>query len=75
MGYYQDTTDRDDGPRKSGNYQSLEIITDAAVPCCGITELATQLHCEQVNLNSEATEKLRSEEKILTIFPGDAGIV
>ena len=67
MGYYQDTTDRDDGPRKSGHYQSLA--------CCGITELATQIPCEQVDLNSEATEKLRSEEKILTIFPGDAGIV
>ena len=75
VGYYQDTTDRDDGPRKSGHYQSLEIIPDAAVPCCGITELAPQLQCEQVDLNSEATEKLRSEEKILTIFPGDAGIV
>ena len=75
VGYYQDTTDRDDVPKKAGHYQSLEIIPDMAVPCCGIAEPATQPQSVQVDTISEPVEKLRSEEKILSIFSDDAGIV
>ena len=74
VGYYQDTTDRDDVPKKAGHYQSLEI-PDMAVPCCGIAEPATQPQSVQVDTISEPVEKLRSEEKILSIFSDDAGIV
>ena len=46
-----------------------------AVPCCGIAEPATQPQSVQVDTISEPVEKLRSEEKILSIFSDDAGIV
>ena len=36
VGLYQDTTDQTVYPRRSGHYQSLEIIPGKSVPCCRI---------------------------------------
>ena len=66
VGYFQDTSDRADLPRRLGHYQSLEIVPNSQVPCCGIS--GTE---DCVDIVDEAVEKVKSEEKILRAFLDD----
>ena len=63
VGYYQDTTDQDEGPKKLGHYQSLEIVKNVDVPCCSIVaEKAVE------NNRDDLVEKIQSEEMVLKTF-------
>ena len=70
VGYYQDTTDQDGGPKKLGHYQSLEIVQNVDVPCCSIV---VELEAEKVR--DELVEKIQSEEMVLKTFLSDRTMV
>ena len=70
VGYYQDTTDQDEGPKKLGHYQSLEIVQNVDVPCCSIV---AEKEVEQIS--DDLVEKLNSDEMVLKIFLSDGTMV
>ena len=70
VGYYQDTTDQDEGPKKLGHYQSLEIVQNVDVPCCSIV---AEKEVEQIR--DDLVEKLNSEEMVLKTFLSDRTMV
>ena len=70
VGYYQDTTDQDEGPKKLGHYQSLEIVQNVDVPCCSIV---AEKEVEQIR--DDLVEKLNSEEMVLKTFLSDRKIL
>ena len=67
VGYYQDTTDRNDRPLRAGHYQSLEVVPGVDVPCCSIVAEVTEMDND--------LDGVKSEEKILGAFIEDRNMV
>ena len=57
VGYYQDTTDRNDRPRRAGHYPSLAVVPGVDVHCCSIVAEVPEMDND--------LDGVKSEEKIL----------
>ena len=67
VGYYQDTTDRNDRPLRAGHYQSLEVVPGVDVPCCSIVAEVPEMDND--------LDGVKCEEKILGAFIEDRNMV
>ena len=63
IGYYQDTTDDIKSvSRRAGHYQSLDIVPNKALSCCGVSSPITISHVVE---SESIARKIHSEELIL----------